>query len=461
MRSRHASARRLRWRRPRARASSRRRRWPSWTTPTPSSARRCSATLLPAGTRSSTPSRARCCGRRHATASSARRSSGWRLRRRSESGTSGRRWDDPAAMRPAKLLFWASSALILHTHVGYPALLWLLARDRREPEPPTPGATPSVSVVVAAYDEEEVIAGKVEDVLSLDYPRDRLELIVASDGSGDETVERARAAGADLVLDLPRGGKVRAQDQAVEQASGEIVVFSDANARLEPGALRRLVERFAADAGLGYLCGQVRFTTEGGDNQEGLYWRYEMAIRELESRLGDVTAGNGALYATHRESYFEVDPRMGHDLSFPFNMVKRGWRAKYEPRAVATEKTTPSNETEFRRKRRMMSHTWLILLEGGILDPRGYSPLYAFQVFSHRLLRYLTPFLHASAFVASWRLRYRLAVLVQAAFAGAAAVGRPAIARYYLLVTASPAFGLVDYLVSGTEAGWEKAEGTR
>jgi cellulose synthase/poly-beta-1,6-N-acetylglucosamine synthase-like glycosyltransferase len=364
-------------------------------------------------------------------------------------------------MRPAKLFFWASSALILHTHVGYPALLWLLARNRPEPAPPATGATPDVTVVVAAYDEEDVIARKVENVLSLDYPRERMQLVVASDGSTDATVERARAAGADLVLDLPRGGKVRAQDEAVERSSGEIVVFSDANARLEPDALRRLVERFAADPGLGYLCGHVRFTTGEGDNQEGLYWRYEMAIRELESRLGDVTAGNGALYATRRESYFEVDPRMGHDLSFPFNMVKRGWRAKYEPRAVATEKTTPSNESEFRRKRRMMSHTWLILMEGDILDPRGYSPLYAFQVLSHRLLRYLTPFLHAVALVTSWRLRHRLALAAQAAFAAAAAIGRPAIARYYVLVTASPAFGLADHLVAGTEAGWEKAEGTR
>ena len=364
-------------------------------------------------------------------------------------------------MRPAKLCFWASSALILHTHVGYPALLWLLARDRDDREPRADGATPSVSVVVAAYDEENVIARKVENVLALDYPRESLELIVASDGSGDATVERARAAGADLVLDLPRGGKVRAQDEAVERASGDVVVFSDANARLEPGALRALVERFAADEKLGYLCGQVRFTTEDGDNQEGVYWRYETAIRELESRLGDVTAGNGALYATRRDSYIVVDARMGHDLAFPFNMVKRGWRAKYEPAAVATEKTTPSNESEFRRKRRMMSHTWLILFEGGILDPRGYSPLYAFQVLSHRLLRYLTPFLHTIAFFASWRLRHRLALAVQAAFAAAAAIGRPAIARYYLLVTASPAFGLVDYLFAGTEAGWEKAEGTR
>jgi cellulose synthase/poly-beta-1,6-N-acetylglucosamine synthase-like glycosyltransferase len=364
-------------------------------------------------------------------------------------------------MRPAKLIFWASSALIVHTHVGYPALLWLLARGKPQEPPTAPGAEADVSVVVAAYDEEDVIARKVENVLALDYPSGRLEVIVASDGSSDATVERARAAGADRVLDLPRGGKVRAQDQAVERARGEIVVFSDANAELAPDAVRRIVERFAAEPQLGYLCGQVRFTTEDGDNREGVYWRYEMAVRALESRVGDVTAGNGALYATRRESYVVVDPRMGHDLSFPFNMVKRGWRAKYEPRATAAEKTTPTNEAEFSRKRRMMSHTWPILLKGGILDPRGYSPLYALQVVSHRLLRYLTPFLHVAALTASIRARYRFAVALQLAFFAAAAAGVPRIARYYVLVTASPAFGLYDYLRTGTPAGWEKAEGTR
>jgi cellulose synthase/poly-beta-1,6-N-acetylglucosamine synthase-like glycosyltransferase len=367
-------------------------------------------------------------------------------------------------MRPAKLLFWASSALIFHTHAGYPALLWLLARGRGD-EPPAGGdgdgdAEPSVTAIVAAYDEQDVIERKVENLLALDYPRERLELIVASDGSTDATVERATAAGADLVLDLPRGGKVRAQDRAVKRASGEIFVFTDANALLASDSLRALVRRFGADPRLGYVCGQVRFTSETGENQEGVYWRYEMAIRALESRVGDVTAGNGALYATRRESYVEVDPRMGHDLSFPFNMVKRGWRAKYEPRATAIEKTTPTNESEFRRKRRMMSHTWPILLEGGILDPRGYPPLYAFEVFSHRLLRYLTPFLHALAFVASARAS-RPALAAQLGLLAAAAAGRPRVARYYALVTASPAAGLVDYLRTGTPAGWEKPEGTR
>ena len=141
-----------------------------------------------------------------------------------------------------------------------------------------------------------MIAAKVANALALDYPRERLELIVASDGSADATVERARAAGADLVLDLPRGGKIAAQNAAAERASGEILAFSDANSAWAPDALRHLVEPFA-DPAVGYACGQVRFIDAEGGNLEGAYWRYEMAVREMESALAGVTAGNGAIYA--------------------------------------------------------------------------------------------------------------------------------------------------------------------
>src|SRR5207247_1992651 len=127
----------------------------------------------------------------------------------------------------------------------------------------------------------------------------------------------------------------------------------------------------------------------------------EMALRALESQLASVTAGNGAIYAVRKEDYLVVDPVMGHDLSFPFNMVKRGRRAVYEPGALATEKMVPTIEGEFARKRRMMSHAWPIVLRGGLLSPRGYSPLYALMIASHRVLRYAAPFLHVLALVAN------------------------------------------------------------
>ena len=228
----------------------------------------------------------------------------------------------------------------------------------------------------------------------------------------------------------------------------------------EPAALRRLVAPFA-DPRVGYVCGDVRFVNERGTNQEGVYWRYEMALRSLESRVRSVTGGNGAIYATRREAYLFVDPIMGHDLSFPFNMVKHGWRAVYASDAHASEKMVPTIEGEFARKRRMSSHMWPIVLRGGMLSPRGYDLVYALMIFSHRIVRYLTPFLHVIAFVANILLLgqgwvYAVALALQVAILLAAVVAplvraRPfLIARYYVLTTASLAAGLWDWLRSGT-----------
>jgi glycosyltransferase involved in cell wall biosynthesis len=379
-----------------------------------------------------------------------------------------------------ELLFWLSAGLIVWTQLGYALALAgiarLLPRARAKPDEPR-SPLPSLSLIVAAHDEQDVIEAKVANALALDYPRDRLELIVACDGCADETALLARRSGADLVLELPRGGKIRAQDAAVERARGELVAFSDANALWEPDAARELVAAFE-DPRVGYACGQVRFLQavggRDGGNQEGVYWRYEMAVRRLESRLSSITAGNGAIYATRRDSYIVVDPIMGHDLSLPFKMVKRGRRAVYVAEARATEKMVPTLTGEFARKRRMMSHTWPILLRGGMLSPRGYPPGYALMIVSHRLLRYLSPGLHLLALSANialvaagagWvyavTLGLQLALLGAAALAGSVRLRPFLIARYYVLTTASPAAGLWDWLRHGTEASWDAAEGTR
>ena len=380
-------------------------------------------------------------------------------------------------MSALKIAFWLPVSLLCYSHLGYPAILALIARSRRGSEARLPEdgqrEWPTVSLIVPAYAEEAVIAERVRNLRALSYPRDLLEIIVACDGSPDLTAQRAREAGADLVLELPRGGKIHAQDTAVTRTNGEIVAFSDANVRWESGALEALVAPFA-DPRVGYVCGEVRLLTERGTNQEGLYWRYEMFVRDLESRLRSVTAGNGAIYATRRESYLVVEPIMGHDLSFPFNMVKRGWLAVYAPGARATEKMVPTIEGEFRRKRRMMSHTWPIVMRGGLLSPRGYDPAYAAMIMSHRVLRYASPFLHVIALGSSIALLvsgqgaiYGVAVGVQggvllAAIAARALPLRPLlVARYYVLTTASLLAGLWDWLRHGTPVGWEPAEGTR
>ncbi|MET0685023.1 MAG: glycosyltransferase [Solirubrobacteraceae bacterium] len=378
----------------------------------------------------------------------------------------------------ARATFWISIAALAWTQVGYGAFLALLRRARGGPgavaEPPA-RERPSVSLIVAAYAEEDVIAAKVANALALDWPRDRLQIVVAVDGGAergaDATAERARAAGADLVLELPRGGKVRAQDAAVAATSGDLVAFTDANAAWEPEALRALAGAFD-DPEVGYACGQVTFVNEEGTNQEGVYWRYEMWLRAHESDLASITAGNGAIYAVRREAYLHVDHVMGHDLSFPFNIVKRGRRAVYVPAARATEKMVPTIEGEGARKRRMMSHAWAIVLRGGLLDPRGYSPLYALMLLSHRLLRYGSPLLHLAAAGATLALlregpAYRAAALAQMGLLAGAAAGarvplRPLLlARYYVATTAALGAGLYDHLRHGTPAVWEAAEGTR
>jgi len=373
-----------------------------------------------------------------------------------------------------EIAFWICAALLVYAQLGYGVLLAGLGRLRRGwTSPRESRELPRVSLIVAAYLEADVIEAKVKNLRALDYPDALVEVIVSCDGSTDGTPDLARRAGADVVLENPRAGKVRTQDAAVERSSGEILAFSDANSTWEPDALRALVAPFQDDA-VGYVCGQVRFVDAGGTNQEGLYWRYEMFLRALESRLASVTAGNGAIYATRPEAYIRVDPIMGHDLSFPFNMVKRGWRAVYAPGARATEKMVPSIEGEFARKRRMMSHTWPIVLRGGMLSPRGYGPLYGLMIGSHRILRYVTPFLHALALALNvalvalgggalyWVTLAAQIALVVAALAAGAVPARPLlVARYYVLTTASLAAGLWDWLRHGTSAGWEPAEGTR
>jgi len=371
-------------------------------------------------------------------------------------------------------LFWICAVLIVYTHVGYPVLLWLFARLQRQPTVAPPHSIPglpTVTLIVAAHDEEKVIAEKVANAKALDYPGEKLGIVVASDGSTDRTVELARDAGAHIVLDLPRSGKIAAQNAAAVGARGQILAFSDANSMWEPDALRRLVEPFA-DPHVGYVCGQVRYTDPEGDNLEGAYWGYELALRELESALGGVTAGNGAIYAVRSSAYVRLPTASSHDLSLPFRFAKRGLRALYAPTAVATEKMVPTLGGEFARKRRMMVGLWDIVIGGRMLSLRRYPPLFAFQLISHRLLRYLTPLLHLIVLVTNVLLLgdgavYTVTLAAQLALLAGAAAARFVpwlplrMARYYVTVTASIAAGLWDRLRKGSPGTWQKAEGTR
>nr|MBA3333429.1 glycosyltransferase [Actinomycetota bacterium] len=231
-----------------------------------------------------------------------------------------------------KALFWGCLGALAWTHAGYPAAMGVLARLRPRPVR-REDATPSVALVVSAHDEEDVIGRRLENLLELDYPPESLEIVVASDGSTDRTdgiVEEAAAREAGVrLLRCPREGKVAAQHRAVRETESDVIAFTDANTEWKPDALRRLV-RNLSDPEVGYVCGQLRLETADGANLEGLYWRYEVWVREQESRASSITAGNGAIYAVRREAYVEDDPKFGHDFGFPYLMEQAGRRAVYD-----------------------------------------------------------------------------------------------------------------------------------
>jgi cellulose synthase/poly-beta-1,6-N-acetylglucosamine synthase-like glycosyltransferase len=331
-----------------------------------------------------------------------------------------------------------------------------------------------VTVIVAAHDEEDVIERRLDNLLALDYPRDRFEVVVASDGSTDRTdaiVEEYAAREPRIRLRaLPRGGKLAALNVTAPEATTDVVAFSDANSAWAPDALRKLV-RNLADDDVAYVCGKLVLERADGTNREGAYWRYELWLRASESALGSITGGNGAIYALRREDYI-ANP-YGQDLALPVQLAKRGKRAVYEPEAVASEKPSTDLEDEYRRKVRMFRWAWNDVLRAHML--RGVPARYKFALFSHRILRYASGVLHVVLFAASVVLvvaragvLYDVALAGQLAWLALAGLGRlrvrvpgAGIAYYYFLVTWATVAALAGYLRSGVAPHWERAEGMR
>ena len=363
-------------------------------------------------------------------------------------------------MTAVAVIFWVALAALVWTHAAYPLAAIALARVRSRPvevgdEPP------SVTVIVAAHNEAAVIERRIENLHALDYPADKIEIVVTSDASTDATDELAARAGARVITN-PRGGKVAAQDNAVRQTASDVVAFTDANSTWAPNALRKLV-RFFADPDVAYVCGRLNVQADDGRNKEGLYWRYELGVRAAESQIDSVTGGNGSIYAVRRSDYVEVDPRFGHDLSLPYVMVQRGRRAIYASEANAYEKATPTTEDEYRRKVRMFEHCWAIVVEGKVL--RRLRPLYLVEIVSHRHLRYASGVLHlvvlgANAALVGHGTIYAVTLGLQLGVLAAALLG-VGLPRYYVLVTWATVQSLVNYVRHGVPATWDAAEGTR
>ena len=290
-------------------------------------------------------------------------------------------------------LFYLCLAALVYVYAGYPLLLALVAR--LWPRPVSRGSvTPSMSLLIAAYNEEDDLGERLDNAQALDYPADRLEVVVASDGSSDRTVEVARSRGV-RVLDLPRQGKIPALDAAVAASGGEVLVFSDANTLFAPDALRRLAENFA-DPQVGGVAGNTGYRlqedTESSGRGENLYWDYDTRLKDLESRSGSVVSAHGGIYALRRELYeLAPDPAVTDDFFISTGVIRGGRRLVFEPRARAWEFAVPESGREFRRRIRLMTRGLRSLyLRRPLLNPLRYG-FYAVALFSRKLLRRVLP----------------------------------------------------------------------
>ena len=329
---------------------------------------------------------------------------------------------------PRWWLFWGSLGLIVYSYAVFPLLLMLRGLLGRRAVQQS-AQTPLVSVIIAAYNEAAIIVEKIENTLALDYPRDRLEIIVASDGSDDATNELAARFDAPVrLLALPRQGKNRTLNAAVEQAHGEILAFSDADSLLAPDALRQLVAPFA-DPEVGGVGGEHRYATNmfGASGERG-FWKLKRGLRQLQSQAGSMTTAEGQLYAIRRELFRPVPPDVTDDFFISIQVPAAHRRLVFVPEAAAFETVGTAPQATFARKVRITTRWFSTIWRmRRLLNPFEYG-FYAMQLISLKLLRRLTVAPVALLAVSSpllWRRGwlYKLATIGQLLFHGAAALG--------------------------------------
>ena len=332
-------------------------------------------------------------------------------------------------------LFWVALGLLVYGYIGFPLLVAIVGRVLNR-EVRKGAVTPRVSVVVAAHNEADGIASRLDNLLSSDYPADRLQVVVASDGSTDATVQTAEEVEDErvLVLDLPRIGKAAALAEAVRHARGEILVFTDANTVFHRGAVRALARNFA-DPDVGGVAGHTGYALqaegESAGQGEDLYWRYDTWIKSLESRAGSVVSAHGGMYAVRRELFRPVeDPAVTDDFAISTGVVAQGRRLVFEAGAVGHEFTMSRSAVEFRRRVRLMTRGLHgVLLRRRLLNPLRYG-FYSVAFFSRKILRRLLPLALVALLMSSIALAwsgagplYSLAAAAQFSFLALATTG--------------------------------------
>lgn len=395
-------------------------------------------------------------------------------------------------MNPRKIanaVFWGSAATLVYTYGGYPLLAAAVSRYKTRPihrARPEDDFTPSITLIIAAYNEDRDLPAKLENTLALDYPADKLDIIVASDCSSDGTddIVRAFAARGDnpirtrLHRQAQRGGKTAAQNAAVELAEGEILLFSDATTLYQPDVLRAMMPNFA-DAEVGCVAGRLIYVdpaqSDVGSGAKS-YWGYETFLKTCESRIGSLIGVSGCLYAVRRSAYVPLPPEACSDFVIATVMVEQGLRAVFEPQAVCSEETNQRSDREFKMRVRIITQTFTDLWQHrAMLNPLR-SGFYAVQLLSHKVLRYLAPFFllalwPSSLFLARGSLFHRAVTLAQSAFyvlaafgwkqekRGAATQGKLAklatLPFYFVLANAASAIAAAQWLRGERYARWE------
>jgi cellulose synthase/poly-beta-1,6-N-acetylglucosamine synthase-like glycosyltransferase len=372
-------------------------------------------------------------------------------------------------------VFWLSAAALIYTYVGYPLLLAVVSRLRPRPVRRAPH-TPSVSVIITAYNEERDLEAKLENTLALDYPKELLEVIVASDCSTDRTDEIARSfavRGVRLHRQGERLGKTAAQNAAVAVARGEIILFSDATTLYQPDVLTVMMPSFS-DRSVGCVAGRLIYV-DPAESAVGRgarsYWGYETFLKRHESRACSLIGASGCLYAVRRAAYVPLYPEACSDFLIATKMVEQGLRAVYEPLAVCTEETNRQADKELRMRVRVITQTFTDLWRHRAMMNPLRSGFYAVQLFSHKVMRYMVPLfliaiLAVSFALAPGSLFYTVALVAQLSLYLAALAGRLleksgvrvrllAAPQYFVLANLASLFAFYQFLRGERYARWE------
>jgi cellulose synthase/poly-beta-1,6-N-acetylglucosamine synthase-like glycosyltransferase len=384
-------------------------------------------------------------------------------------------------MPPAAWLFWVCLAAGFYPYLGYPLCVALLRMVRPRPVRPGP-ITPSVTVVISAYNEASHIEATVRNKLEQDYPREGLQVMVVSDGSTDATDALLRKLSqqdprVSFFRQEPRGGKTVALNRLIEKASGEIVVFADANSMYKPDTVRKLVAPFA-DPTVGYVTGRMLYVTPQGSvvgDGCSAYMRYENALRQVETGIGSIVGVDGGVDAVRRELYRPMNADQLPDLVLPLNVIEQGRRVVFAPEAVLEEETLSTNAAEYQMRVRVALRAfWAMRDKKALLNPFNH-PLFSWQLASHKLLRYLSFLPLAIAAMLNWWLLQRgwpydllaigqclAALLIALAAFGPQRLRQFTPARYayyFLLLNWASAVALTRFLRGEKQVLWQPRTG--